>query len=466
MQETAQIISPVDGTVYSEYELLSAEAALRCVESASNAQRKWKDVPLAKRCEILREAVALLSAESDEVILELARTMGRPVSQGGGELRGFAERANFMLDAAPDALADIVPEPIPGFKRYIRREPVGTALTIAPWNFPYMSVVNTVWPALIAGNAVLLKHAHQTTVAARRVERILLDAGLPIGTFQAVPMSHGTTAEVINADLIRLIFFTGSVRGGRTIQKAAADSEGFPDLGLELGGKDAAYVRPDANMSQAIAGVADGICSNSGQSCCSIERVYVHESVYDEFVAGLGAEVAKLELGSPIDISTSIGPMVTAEAANFVRRQVNEALESGARLAGGAHRSVDSDDAYLAPRLVLDVDHSMRVMNEESFGPIAGVMAVQSDEEAIGYINDSPYGLTASIWTDDLDAAESVGQRLEVGTVFMNRCDYLDPALAWTGVKNTGRGCTMSVLGYEKLTRPKSFHLRTELKDI
>lgn len=465
MSETFQVISPGDGSVYAERQYVSKDEALAAVERAAQAQRVWRETPLDERQRILSDAIDRIVAERDDLAGELARSMGRPVAQGGGEVGGFEERARYMIDAASSALADLVPEKKTGFRRFVRREPVGVVFTIAPWNFPYMTAVNSVWPALAAGNAVILKHAQQTVLAGERMGRVLAEAGLPEGVFQAVHMNHDTAAAVMQAEPVRLICFTGSVRGGHSVQQAVGGASGFPGTGLELGGKDPAYVRADADLKHAAAGIADGAFFNAGQSCCSIERVYVHESVYDEFLDKLVAEAKSLKLGDPLDRSTTLGPLVKPAAADFVRGQINDAVAAGGRaLIDPADFPADGG-GYLAPQIVVDVDHSMRLMTEESFGPVVGVMKVRSDDEAIDLMNDSEYGLTAAIWTADADAAEALGDRIDTGTVYMNRCDYLDPALAWTGVKHTGRGCTLSVVGYEHLTRPKSFHLRTRTRE-
>jgi len=461
MSETLRIISPGDDSVYAERPLVPEAKALAAVEHARMAQQRWRDTPLQQRQRILSDAVDRVLAEGDAIAEELARTMGRPVAQGAGELGGFEERARYMIEAAPRALADIDPGHKPGFTRYIRREPVGVVLTIAPWNFPYMTAVNAIWPALAAGNAVMLKHAQQTVVAGERMARALAEAGLPDGVFQSLAMSHDTAARVMQAEAVGLICFTGSVRGGRQIQRAIAEGEGFPGTGLELGGKDPAYVRPDADIAHAAAGIADGAFFNAGQSCCSIERVYVHASIFDELIDALVSEAMAMKLGDPLDGQTTLGPLVKASAADRVRAQVDEAISAGARTLIDPSAFPADGGAYLAPQIVVDADHTMRLMHEESFGPVVGVMKVGSDDEAVALMNDSEFGLTAAIWTSDVETAQALGDRLETGTVYMNRCDYLDPALAWTGVKQTGRGCTLSVVGYEQLTRPKSFHLRT-----
>ncbi|HEY8369653.1 MAG TPA: aldehyde dehydrogenase family protein [Thermodesulfobacteriota bacterium] len=462
MSETFRIVSPVDGSVYAERPVVGPADAVAAVERAFAAWQTWRRVPLAERCRILERAVDRFTAEREAIAEELAWLMGRPIAHGGGEVRGFEERARTMLALAPRALADIDVGEKPGFRRYIRREPVGVVLSIVPWNFPFMTAVNSVWPALAAGNTVLLKPAAQTAPTGERLARVLAEAGLPDGVFQCLHMSHDAAAAAMRHEAVRLVCFTGSVAGGRAIQRAIGEAKGFPGTGLELGGKDPAYVRADADIRATAAGVADGAMFNAGQSCCAVERIYVHEAVYDEFLDALVAEVRALRLGNPLDPATTLGPMVSAQAADAVRAQVAEAIAAGARalIDPAAFPADTGRGPYLAPQILVNVDHRMRVMTEETFGPVAGVMRVTSDDEAIALMNDSQFGLSASIWTRDLAAAERIGEQIETGTVFMNRCDYLDPALAWTGVRLTGRGCTLSVVGYEQLTRPKSFHLK------
>jgi acyl-CoA reductase-like NAD-dependent aldehyde dehydrogenase len=386
--------------------------------------------------------------------------MGRPVSQSPGEVRGFEERARHMVSIAPQALAQIDAGPKDNFRRFIRREPLGVVLVLAPWNYPYLTSVNSVVPALMAGNAVVLKHSNQTPLCAERFARAFHAAGLPPGVFQFVHCSHDQSDRMIASPLVDFVAFTGSVAGGHAVQKAASDR--FIGTGLELGGKDPAYVRADANLAHAVENLVDGAMFNSGQSCCGIERIYAHASVYDAFVDGFVKLSRQYRLGNPIEANVNLGPMVRTRAADFARGQVREAIAAGAKsLIDPGEFSADRDGTpYMAPQVLVNVDHSMRLMSEESFAPVIGIMRVRSDEEAIALMNDSEYGLTAAIWTSDPEAAISIGERVDTGTWFMNRCDYLDPALAWTGVKNSGRGCTLSVVGYEQLTRPKSFHLR------
>jgi acyl-CoA reductase-like NAD-dependent aldehyde dehydrogenase len=365
-----------------------------------------------------------------------------------------------MIGIAPLALADIQASPKPGFTRLIRREPVGVVLAIAPWNYPYLTSVNSVVPAIAAGNAVILKHSAQTPLCAERYAAAFETAGLPEGVFQFLHTTHEQVEQMIGDERIHFVTFTGSVAAGHAIQAAA--SKRFIGVALELGGKDPAYVRFDADLAHAAENLIDGAMFNSGQSCCGIERIYVHRSVYDDFVERAVVLARDYKLDNPLLPETTLGPMVRTGAAEFVRAQVADAIAAGAVAHIDPHQfhADHPGTPYLAPQVLTNVDHTMRVMTEETFGPVAAIMPVDSDEQAIELMNDSSYGLTAAIWTSDESAAFRIGDAIETGTWFMNRCDYLDPALAWTGVKDSGRGCALSVLGYEQLTRPKSFHLR------
>ncbi len=456
-------VSPVDGRLYAERPLASAAEVVLSLARARNAQAEWSRVAVAERAVLCSRVVDEMLAMTDEIVPELAWQMGRPVRYGAGELGGFEERARHMIGIAPGALAPLRPAPQTGFERYIKREPLGLILVIAPWNYPYLTAVNSVIPALMAGNAVLLKHASQTLLVGERFQVACDRAGLPAGLFRNLFLSHSQAGALLEDGLVDQVNFTGSVGAGIVIEKAAAGS--FIGAGLELGGKDPAYVREDADLSHAIENLVDGAFFNSGQSCCGIERIYVHRSVFGDFVEGFAARARDYVLGDPLDSKTNLGPMASASGAAFVREQTAAAVAAGARPLVDASGFADfgPDSPYLAPQVLIDVDHSMSVMTDESFGPVVGIMPTSGDEEAVELMNDSAFGLTASIWTDDSEAAATVGDLVETGTVFMNRCDYLDPALAWTGVKETGRGCTLSRFGYDSLTRPKSYNLRTRI---
>ena len=458
MQKT---ISPVDGSVYLERPLATGEMIENALAKATEAQKEWKKTTVKERAGFCLKAVEYFLDHADEIGLELTWQMGRPVRYTANEIRkGFQERAKYMISVAEQALADVEVEEIEGFKRFIRRDPVGVVFVVAPWNYPYLTSVNSVIPAIMAGNTVILKHAQQTPLCAERYAEAFAYAGLPEGVFQYLHLSHGQVATVIADPRISYVAFTGSVEGGHAVQKSI--NERFIVGGLELGGKDPAYVRADANLADAVENLVDGSFFNSGQSCCGIERIYVHEDVYDKFVEEFVALTKTYTLGDPLNADTTLGPMVRTSAANFAQKQIAEAIEQGAKaLINTSLFPLHKEGTpYMAPQVLVDVDHTMKVMTEETFAPVVGIMSVKSDEEAIQLMNDSQYGLTASIWTTDIDAALEIGAQVETGTWFMNRCDYLDPALAWTGVKNSGRGVTLSKVGYEALTKAKSFHLK------
>lgn len=460
-----QTISPIDGSIYVSRPLQGLADIDAVLAKAKKAQRDWRHVPMADKQKIMLKFLDAMVAKADEIGKELTWQMGRPVRYTPGEIKGgFAERVKYMVDLAPKALAPIIPSDTKeGFKRYIHRDPVGVVAIVAPWNYPYLTSVNTIVPALLSGNAVVLKHSHQTPLCADRFMAAMKEAGLPEGVFQFIDLNHEDTEKMIADPRVDFVNFTGSVKAGHTVQKAISGK--FIAAGLELGGKDPAYVRADVNLHHAVENLVDGAFFNSGQCCCGIERIYVHEKVYKEFVDGFADLTKQYKLGNPLDAETTLGPMVRTAAADFVRGQNDDAVRRGAKalIDEKLFSASKSGTPYLAPQVLVNVDHSMPVMTDESFGPTVGIMKVSSDEEAIKLMNDSAYGLTASIWTTDADAAEKIGHQVDTGTVFMNRCDYVDPGLPWTGVKDTGRGASLSVLCFESLTRPKGFHLRTKI---
>ncbi len=454
---TITCISPIDGSVYATREALLRAAADDAVERAKAAQVAWAELPLKARISLVQAGVARIGEMNDEIVTELAWQMGRP-TRYGGEFGGFNERASYMADIAEDALAPIEVEDSDAFRRVIKRVPHGVVLVVAPWNYPYMTAINTVAPALIAGNTVVLKHASQTLLVGERLAAAFHEVGVPADVFQNVFLDHQTTSELIADRAFGFVNFTGSVGGGKAMERAAAGT--FTGVGLELGGKDPGYVMDDADVDAAVVTLIDGAMFNSGQCCCGIERIYVHESLFDTFVEKAVAIVNRYKLGNPLDAETTLGPMAHVRFAEEVRGQTAEAVAAGATAHIDPAKFPEDGGAYLMPQILTNVDHSMRVMREESFGPVVGIMPVKSDAEAIALMNDSDFGLTASLWTQDPVRAEAIADQIETGTVFMNRADYLDPGLCWTGCKDTGRGGGLSVIGYHNLTHPKSYHLK------
>ena len=453
-------ISPIDGSIYYSAEENNENDIEKNLKLAKRALVEWSALTIQERAKYVSSFVNEINKDKNDIALEITWQMGRPLNQSPGEIDGFVERANYMIEIAEEALAPHELKDQTGFKRWMERIPLGVLAVLSPWNYPFLTSVNAIVPALMAGNTVVLKHSFQTPLVAERYAKAARKAGFPEGVFQILHLNHKNTAQLIGHPKVDAVLFTGSVTGGLAIQNSLLNK--FIPCGLELGGKDPAYVRADANLGSTIENLVDGSFFNSGQSCCGIERIYVHESLYDRFIDGFVDITKTYKLGNPLESEINIGPMVKTSAANFVRNQIDEAISKGARsLVDESMFALSKKDSpYLSPHVLVDVDHSMNVMTEESFGPVVGIMKVKNDKEAISLMNDSQYGLTASLWTQDIDQAQYLGRKIETGTVYMNRCDYLDPALAWTGVKNSGRGVTLSKVGYDHVTRVKSFHFR------
>jgi acyl-CoA reductase-like NAD-dependent aldehyde dehydrogenase len=454
-------ISPIDDREVARRPSMSREQVAAAISAARKAQTQWAQTTLAERKAKVLAFLDAMKAQNDAVVPELALQMGRPVRYGG-ELRSFEERVRALVALSDGALAPMKPPPKAGFRRIVKKDPVGLVFVIAPWNYPYLTAVNSIVPALLAGNAVLLKHAAQTLLVGERLQAAMDESDLPKGLFTTLTLDREATHRLISSRSVDHVSFTGSVEGGKAMERAAAGT--FTTLGLELGGKDPAYVRADADFNYAVENLVDGAFYNSGQSCCGVERIYVHEAIHDRFLDAFADLASRYQLGDPRDPATTLGPMAATRFADLVRAHTAEAIAKGARPLVDVKRFAADrvGTAYLAPQVLGNVDHAMRVMVEESFGPVVGIMKVASDEQALALMNDSPYGLTASIWTEDAEAAERIGDGVATGTFFMNRCDYIDPELAWTGVKDTGRGAGMGPFGFEAMTRLKSFHLRLE----
>ncbi len=453
-------ITPIDNSVYLEEDYHTQKDIDETLKKAKAAQREWAKTAISKRSEYITKFLDALLGKSEDIAKELSYQMGRPVSYSILELRGVKERASYMQEIAQEALKPFYPKEKKGFERYILKEPLGVVAVLSPWNYPFLTSVNVIVPALLAGNAVILRHSTQTPLVASRYKEAFDEASLPDGLFSYLHLQHSDASIFMADDRVDGVYFTGSVKGGYEVQKAIINK--FIPCGLELGGKDPAYVRSDADVNYSAQNLVDGAFFNSGQSCCGIERIYVHESIYDEFVQKFVQITKEYKLGNPLDKSTTLGPMVKTSAADFVRGQIKEALDKGAKSLVDESLFPNSKEGtpYLAPTVLVNVDHSMSVMSEESFGPVVGIMKVKDDEEALKLMNDSQYGLTASIWSKDKESARELSVKIETGTVYLNRCDYLDPALAWTGVKDTGRGVTLSMFGFDHVTKVKSIHFK------
>jgi len=453
-------ITPIDNSVYLERPLSTQTEIDNVIENSKKSFQSWKSTSIDDRVKIINKFIDNLIALKPEVSKEICWQIGRPISQCGNELRGFEERSRHMVEIAKESLRDIPATKNDEFDNYIYKSPLGVIFVMAPWNYPIITATNTIVPALLAGNTIVIKHSSQTPRCAELISQAFENTGLPEGVFQFVHTDHQACEKIISDPRIAHVVFTGSVRGGQEVKKYIGTR--FINVGLELGGKDPAYVRSDADLNHAIENLVDGAMFNSGQSCCGIERIYVDQSIYKDFIDGFKTITEQYKLGDPSQDDTNLGPVVRLSAANFIRSQISEAEKQGAKrlIDESKFLIVKEDNCYIAPQVMIDVDHSMRFMMEETFGPAVGIMPVKDHQEAKKLMNDSPYGLTASIWTKDIDFAKDFGREIETGTFFMNRCDYLDPALAWTGVKDTGVGCSLSVLAFDQFTRPQSFHMR------
>ncbi|KAM7203864.1 betaine aldehyde dehydrogenase [Naviculisporaceae sp. PSN 640] len=441
---------------------ISPEELKLLPETALEAFKTWRETKLTDRQIIIRKGLDILAQKQDDLGMELTVQMGRPIAYTAKEVATAIKRSEYLLKVSEDVLKDTDGEAEKGFKRFIRKVPVGPVLIIFPWNYPYLCLVNSLIPALLAGNTVILKPSPQTPTVAEQVAKAFEEAGLPTGVIQYFHSGSPTIIESIVRDpKIALICFTGSVAGGLAVQSAASDR--VVNVGLELGGKDPAYVRGDVDIAWAAEEIVDGAIFNSGQSCCSLERIYVDEKIYDEFIAAVQNVLKGYKLGDPLDKGTHVGPVVSKRSKETIEAHIKDALEKGAKNAtpeNPTFEKLPEKGNFVVPTLLTDVDHSMTVMTEETFGPVIPVMKVKSDEEAVKLMNDSEFGLTASIWTKDTDKGYELCEQVEAGTVFVNRCDYPSPDLAWTGWKNSGKGVTLSKFGFEQFVKLKSFHLK------
>ena len=457
MQKT---ITPIDNTVYIEREYHSDKIE-QTIDNSIKTQREWANLNVNERVKLLKNFVDDFLSRGDVICEELSRQIGRPISQAPGELKGFKERADYMLSIAENKLANIDVTKDNNFKSYIKRRALGVVFVIAPWNYPYLVAVNSIIPAMAAGNTVILKHSAQTPLCAEQLYQSAKKT-LPKDVFNYLHLNHEDGLKVVSDKRINFVSFTGSVKAGYDVQRATHTK--FIDMALELGGKDPAYARYDCDLDKTVENLVDGSFFNSGQSCCGIERIYVDEKIYNNFIELFASKTYNYKLGNPLEKETNLGPVVKLSAAEFINNQINDAINKGAKKLIDENKFdfPNEHKNYMIPQALTNVNHDMGFMTEETFGPCVGIMKVKDESEAIKLMNDSPYGLTASIWTKDLDIAEKIGNQVQTGTFYMNRCDYLDPALSWTGVKETGKGCSLSEIAYEKLTAPKSFHLRRE----
>ncbi|KAH6723279.1 putative succinate-semialdehyde dehydrogenase [Leptodontidium sp. MPI-SDFR-AT-0119] len=460
--ETITTISPTTNKPVLTRTGISAADLQLLPKVATEAFLSFRKTSLADRQAIVKKALKLLENKQDELAKELTEQMGRPIAYTAKEVTTAVKRGEYLLKISEDTLKDTDGEAEKGFKRFIRKVPVGPVLILFAWNYPYLILMNSLIPALLSGNSVILKPSPQTPTIVEHISSIFTEAGLPSNVIQYFHCGSPTTIEAIVRDpQIALVCFTGSVPGGLAVQKAAADR--IVGVGLELGGKDPAYIRSDVDIAWAAEEIVDGAIFNSGQSCCSLERVYVDEKIHDEFVEAVQKVLAGYKLGDPFDKGTHVGPVISKRSKEAIEAHIKDALDKGAKDATPDNESFKSpppEGNFVKPTLLTNVTHEMVVMTEETFGPVIPVMKVKNDSEAIKLMNDSEFGLTASIWTKDTAKGAELAEDVDAGTVFVNRCDFPSPDLAWTGWKNSGKGQTLSRFGFDQFVKLKSFHVK------
>lgn len=453
------VVSPIDGAKILSVNTVSGAALDAALAKAESAFASWRASSKAERAELVVALADELIRRKVDLARVLTMSIGRPANQADE-----TQRFKAVTLSQIEALKAIGDDPYPSdssIKRFTRRNPQGVHLSIAPWNYPIGLLPWLIVTPLLGGNTVILKHAAQTVEVGRIVREAYETVGGPEGVFQVLELSHDQVDSVVRSGRLKGVNFIGSVVGGLSIHRSAAGT--LTHVHLELGGKDPAYVRPDADLDLAVADIADGCFSNAGQSCCSVERIYVHEAIRDKFVARFKDEMRKYKLGSPFDPNATVGPVVKRSAADLIRNHIAEAVEKGAL--AYVEKALDLStvkDAhcYVAPTLLTDVNETMSVMQEETFGPVACVQTVKSDDEAVRLMNDNQYGLTASVWTRDVEAGLRIVDQLDAGTVFINRCDHADLYLPWGGQKMSGLGRGNGKEGLYGVMDVKSFHIR------
>ncbi|KAJ5657259.1 uncharacterized protein N7484_000908 [Penicillium longicatenatum] len=464
MTNQVRTINPANHEVIFEHPGTSLAEATKIATASKQAFESYRATTLDERKKIVARALEVLASRIDVLAKEITTQMGRPIRYCAGEIKTAILRSEHLIDIAEQSLADLPGKPEANFKRMVKHVPVGPVLIAGAWNYPYLTTVNALVPALLAGNSVILRPSPQVPLFGNRLLEIFTEAGLPQNVLQVIHIgSLDVLDQIAQLPEIQSVSFTGSTAGGLRLREATARQ--IKPVHLELGGNDPAYVRPDVDVKDVAENLVDGAVFNSGQSCCSVERVYVHEKVYDAFVLAVQEELKSYKLGDPQDATTTTGPVISAVAKEKIQSHIDDALSKGAVIATPENatfsvaKTADKGN-WLAPVVLTNVNHSMLTMKEETFGPVMPIMKVSSDDEAVQLMNDSDYGLTASVWTKDIAAGEELIDRIEAGTVFINRCDYPAPDLAWTGWKMSGLGCTLGPRAYDGFTKLKSYHIK------
>lgn len=453
-----RVISPVDGSEYAVRQYADAETLDRTIADAKKALIEWRRTPLAERVAIVLRFGEEMKARAPALAEAIAHQIGRPLWQCD-ETPRLVQIGEVLSGLAEDVFLPVAYPSDDQVTRYTRATTGGIHFSICAWNYPTAMIGYLVTAPLIAGNVVILKHSPQTPVTAEIADEAFRAAGGPPGVLQVVHMDHASAERLIGSGVFKKVNFIGSVSGGRKVHAATAGT--FTEVDLELGGKDPAYVRSDADFDHAIPLLVEGCFSNSGQSCCSVERIYVDRAIRDRFVDAFVAEAEKWTIGHPLDGRPMVGSVVGSHAANFIRGHCDEAERSGAkRIAPYDAAAAALGDAYVAPQILLDVDHSMPVMREELFGPVACIESVWGDDEALALMNDTAFGLTASVWTQDIERGAELLDEVDVGAAFINRCDHADAYLPWGGIKISGMGRMNGRAGLLSATETKSYHVR------
>jgi acyl-CoA reductase-like NAD-dependent aldehyde dehydrogenase len=435
----------------------SIEHKHRLAVEAVMAFRKYT---IAERLEMVRKFSALLETNLERLAALLTSEMGKPVQQSRNEIAGARSRINFFLDNSERLLEDEIVYQEEGFKEIIKYEPLGVVANISAWNYPYLVGVNVFVPAVIAGNSVLYKPSEFTSLTGLEIQKMWQQAGLPVGVFQTV-LGRGE----VGAQLLELplggYFFTGSYSTGKTIYEQVAPK--MVPCQLELGGKDPLYITANIqNLHQVAVAAVEGVFYNNGQSCCAVERIYVHESVYHDFINEFVKEVKLLKMGDPEDEEVFIGPLARPQQVSFLQDQVDDAVSKGAKVLSGG-KAETRQGYYFQPTVLINTNHDMRIMKEESFGPVIGVQSVKDDDQAVALMKDTPYGLTAAVFSDDQQQALDLMQQMNTGTVYWNCSDRVSPRLPWSGRKQSGFGLTLSEAGIRTFVRPKAYHLKAKI---
>ncbi len=453
-----QIINPATEEIIKEITEDSKESLTGKFELLRLNQPAWQEVPLIERVNVLMSFSDLLAENIENLAMILTNEVGKPLQQSRNEINGATKRIQWLASNAEKYLSPETMTFEEGIEEKIVYEPLGVVCNISAWNYPYLVGINVFVPALLAGNSVMYKPSEYATLTGLKIEKLLKEAGIPENTFQ-VAAGAGAVGEVLLNLPFDGYFFTGSYKTGKYIYEKVAPK--MVPCQCELGGKDPLYVAEDiADIKSVAAGTADGAFYNNGQSCCAIERIYVHEKVYEDYVAEFAKEVKSWKAGSPIDDGIYIGPLSRKNQLTILDQQVKDAVEKGATIVTGGHR-INERGYFFQPTVLTNVNHTMSVMKDESFGPVIGIMKVKSDEEAIQLMQDTEYGLTAAVYSSDKSRAENILQQINTGTGYWNCCDRVSPALPWSGRKHSGFGSTLSHTGLRAFTKPKALHLRS-----